>query len=74
MNFFFCDCGERVSNEFDKINNEIWQNDWYTYPIAVQRMLPIVIAGSQQKVAVHGFGNLALTRESFKTVNCADDF
>lgn len=68
MNFIFCDRGEAVSNGFQNVINTIWQKEWYLYPIEVKRLFPFIICGAQRKVIIGGFGNVALSRESFKDV------
>lgn len=66
--FLFCELGERIIDDSDKVNNELWMCDWYTYPAAIQRTLPLVINGLQQPFILGGFGNIQCTRESFKFV------
>lgn len=67
--FIFCEFGERASDGFDELDYVIGQLDWYTFPIEIQRKLPIVINIAQQPVVVRGFLNILCTREVFKKVS-----
>lgn len=66
---FFCEFGERVTSEFDELNDIMNQLDWYTFPIEVQQTLPIIIAAAQDPVIMRGFGNIECVRQSFKQVS-----
>lgn len=65
----FCHFGEIVSSRFDEIDNAMFQSEWYLFPNRIQRVLPLVISGTQQPVIIRGFGNLLLTDDSFKRVS-----
>lgn len=66
-----CELGERMSGAFEKIDVTIEKFDWYLFPIGVKRMLPMVMAGTQQPVALECFGSIACSREVFRKV-CID--
>lgn len=66
--FFLCECGERVMNQFDEFHDEIYQCNWYSFPIEIQKMLVIAMSISQQPAIIQGFGNLLCTRDTFKRV------
>lgn len=67
--FFACEIGQRYSNLFDDICDEIDQFKWYAFPIEVQRRLLIIIPIVQQQVAIGCFGSIKCLRESFKKVS-----
>lgn len=67
--FIFCEFGERVTNEYIDVDNEINQLDWYLYPLRIQQFMIMTIAGSAQPVVIRGYGNCLCTRESFKNVS-----
>lgn len=67
--FLFCELGERLTGRFNEIDNEIFGCDWYTFPADVQKMLPIILIGTQTPVLLNGVGNVQCTREAFKIVN-----
>lgn len=70
----FCHYGQTVTDRFEEIVNALGGNDWYTFPIEIQRMLPIIINVSQKPVLISGFGNLLYTHESFKKVSVVGKF
>lgn len=67
--FMFCDFGENVTGGFEELNDAISENDWYTFPIGIQRMFPIIMISIQKTVILRGFGNIPCTREAFKKVS-----
>lgn len=67
--FIFSELGQRVNNQSNEVYNEILRCDWYTYPMAVQKILPIILNGAQQAVEIKGFGNIVFSRESFTMVS-----
>lgn len=67
--FFTCEIGQRFSDEFDGICDVIDQFNWYSFPLELQRLLPVVICSAQQPVAIQCFGSVMCVRESFKKVS-----
>lgn len=67
--FFFCESAQQITAQFDEINDDIYQSNWHSYPLDVQKIILTVMIGTQQEIAVQGFGNLVFTRESFKRVS-----
>lgn len=72
--FMFCDFGENLSNGFDALNSEICNRNWYSFPIEIQRLLPIILVSTQKPVQLLGFGNIPCTRETFKVVIYSSNF
>ena len=66
--FAICELSEHVGNLFNKINDIFGQLDWYLFPEKIQKMLPIVLAMTQQPIEIGCFGSIACTRETFKKV------
>ena len=66
--FIVCELGQRVSNGFDDIDSKIDQLRWYKLPKDLWRMLPILMAGSQNPARLAVFGSIKCNRESFKLV------
>ena len=66
--FFNCEMGQNVSNQFNKLGDEIYKCDWYLFPHKLQRMLVIIMINAQEPVSIRGFGNVVCTRDSFKQV------
>lgn len=63
-----CELGERLTTKFDEIDLEICFWNWYLFPNEIQRMLPIIIVGTQEPVVGAGFGNVSCTRAAFQRV------
>lgn len=63
-----CELGQQVRNDFDEISTTIYQMNWYSFPTQIQRILPIILLGSQKPVQIRSFGNIETTRETFKIV------
>lgn len=67
--FFSCEIGQRFTSKFDTLNCVFNQFKWYTFPIEVQRMLPMIIRNAQQPVTIRCFGRVMCLRESFRKVS-----
>lgn len=39
----YCELCERIRYGFEKISDKIYKLDWYTYPLEVQRLLPVSV-------------------------------
>lgn len=66
----FCDCefGQRLSNAFEEIDNEIETFDWYLFPYELKQMLPIILLMTQKPVEFECFGSISISRKYFKKV------
>lgn len=62
--FAYCESADNVSSQFDVINDTICE----TFPVEVQKTLPILMMIAQQQVKINGFGNLPFTRDMFRKV------
>lgn len=67
--FLMCNFGEQVSNQLDAITDSIYECEWYSFPIEEQKMLLTVMIATQQPIIFNGFGNIQLTRDTFKKVH-----
>ena len=66
--FFYCELGQTMADQFSCFDDELYQCDWYLFPIEVQQMLVILMSGTQMPMTVKGYANIVCTRESFKNV------
>lgn len=66
--FFFCEFGELILTDFDGLSDGLYDNEWYLYPLDVQRMIPTILIGTQDVISIRGFGNIECTRNTFKMV------
>lgn len=64
----FCDFGERLTGRFDEIDLTLFECNWYTFPMEIQKMLPMLLMSTQSPVVLQGFPNVSCTREAFKKV------
>lgn len=67
--FLYCEFGDRVTNEFEELNDAIDQLKWYDFPIEIQRMMPIIMILAQKPVEIRGYGNIACARHVFLKVS-----
>lgn len=66
--FVACEVGDRVSSNLWEINDATDEFDWYSYPIDIQRILPMILMSVQKPVDIECFGSFKTNRESFKKV------
>ena len=67
--FAACEIGQRFTNLYNEINNEICLIDWYLPSIEIQRMLLTILMYTQQPVEITFFGSMSCTRAQFKRVS-----
>lgn len=70
--FVTCELGDQISMEFDEINDQINEFNWYLCPLNVQKMLPAMMMNLQQPVDFKCFGSSACNRSTFKEVSQYD--
>lgn len=68
MIFFPCELGEMVTNQYELLDDELCQLDWYLFPIEMQRSLVIFMSFTQQPAMIRGFANVRCGRDTFKKV------
>lgn len=71
---FWSETGQMMSNNLEEMKDILWQSEWYSFPIEIQRMLPMAVANTQRPILVHGFGNLLFHRQSIKQVSAITMF
>lgn len=67
--FFANETGQRFSDVFGELQDVIHQLCWYSFPIKLQRILPVIIANAQQPIAIQFFGSTVCSRDQFKRVS-----
>lgn len=65
---FFCEFGEMVTNQFELFDVELWQCDWYFFPMKLQRMLVLIMTNTQKTTQIQGYANTLCSRSAFKEV------
>lgn len=66
--FAAAEFGEHVAHHFNQFHERFCDCDWYFYPISIQRIYVIVLAGVQDAVIIEGYANTVCTRDAFKNV------
>lgn len=70
--FFFMlnDSGESVMHNIGAINQSIFQQSWYLYPVELQRYLIPIQITAQRPAYLEGFAHINFSRETFSRVMC----
>lgn len=63
-----CECGQRTNQAFEECTDMIDQFKWYLFPKEIKRILPLILAFTQQPFELTVFGSASCDRESFKYV------
>lgn len=66
--FLFCEFGGMVTNRFDEFHDELWQFNWYSFPIEMQKAFLIFMVNVHKPATIEGYANILCTRELFKQV------
>lgn len=63
-----CEVCQGMNIAFEECYDMIVQFEWYLFPVAIQRMLPMILNYMQQPIDIRCFGSTACDRETFKDV------
>ena len=66
--FLFCHYGGKITQQFEEIGDAVYQLEWYRLPVKMQNDLRIMIALSQKRVYMRGYGDTRTTYSVFKKV------
>lgn len=66
--FIFCEFGERISVLSEEINDTICELDWYSFPLHMQRMMPMILLSTQRPITLTAYGGIGCNRTTFKKV------
>lgn len=64
-----CELGQRLTDAFGQIADEVKHFDWYLFPYEIQRILSFILINAQQPVELECFGSVTGIRETFKKVS-----
>lgn len=64
-----CELGQRLTDAFAQIADEIEKFEWYLFSGEIQRILPTILIASQQPVELQCYGSIAGIRETLKQVS-----
>lgn len=68
LSAIFCEVGEKMSNNWVEIHDEIEKINWYLLSIETQKMIVAIMSFSQRSVFLDGLGSISGSREIFKEV------
>lgn len=66
--FLLCYFGELITKQFNEFDEQLFQCDWYSYPIEMQILYSRFILYSQQPTYIQGYGGTFCTRDNFRKV------
>lgn len=66
--FLLCEFGEMVTKRFDEFNEQLFQCNWYSFPIEVQILYLKFSLYPQKPTYIRGYGGILCTRDNFKKV------
>ena len=66
--FLFCVNGERISEQFESLGEEVEQCDWHLLPVNMQRMYLIFLSITQQPIHIRSYAGFICSRDTFKQV------
>lgn len=68
--YLFCHFGGNITEKFEDIGDFVYQLEWYRLPLDIQQDLETMIAISQKKIYMRGYGDTRTTHSVFKKVYC----
>lgn len=66
--YTFCEAGERIKLAFCEIDDKVNQLKWYSFPTHLWRMLPVIMANTQETVNLKCFGSISCGLIAFEQV------
>lgn len=66
--YFFCIFGQRLSNNFENLNESVFMCEWYRFPVKSRKLINAMLLAAQYPVYIRGFGSSSCTLETFKEV------
>lgn len=67
--FLWCDFGQKLTDQFELFEDEVYKCKWYLFSIEMQQIFAFAMMNVQQSIVVKGFGNIELSRETFEKVS-----
>lgn len=67
--FGVCELGQRMTNGFGEIDDEIEAFNWYLFPYEIQKILTTILIRVQMPIELQYFGSISATRENSKKVS-----
>lgn len=67
--FLYCYAGQMATESSLKFADSLFESNWPTFPVAVQKKLIPMIVYAQQPIYYHGFGVVYLHLQTFSAVS-----
>lgn len=67
--FGVCELGQRMTNGFGEIDDEIEAFNWYLFPYEIQKILTTILIRVQMPIELQYFDSISATRENSKKVS-----
>lgn len=67
--FMFCELGEELNGQTKEINDAMCELDWDSFPLNLQRMMPMILLTTQHPKELTAYGGTLCTRNTFKRVS-----
>lgn len=66
LNLAICEPGQRVTEQFDQLHEELNRCEWNELSIEMRRMYLIILSDTQQSVNIKSYAGIACTRDTLK--------
>lgn len=66
--YLFCYIGNHLTREFSRFGDEVYQLDWYMFPLQLQNNLPMALVLMQKNVYLEAYGGVGCTLKVFQRV------
>lgn len=71
--FLFCFFGQRLSSNFDDLNDSFYDCEWYRFAVKSRKFLHAILLATQYPVRIRGFGRYSCTHDTYKRVHVASN-
>ncbi|XP_055308155.1 odorant receptor coreceptor-like [Sitodiplosis mosellana] len=66
--FIYCYFGKMATESYAQISDCLFESNWYTHPVNLQKHFILLIANAQTSLFYHGFGFTVLNLQTFNTM------
>lgn len=68
FNFVTCNYATDVTDKMSTVDDIVFDANWYEFPVADQKLLPLVIHRTQKQIRLSGYKIITCSRETFVAV------
>lgn len=66
--FLYCFYGNRSTNDYGQMALDLYESNWYTHPVGLQKFFKMIIANAQRPLYYDGFQIVQLNLETYLKV------